>query len=122
LFLRRWDDRRLTYKIKGRRRGVYVLVYFKAPADRIAPMERDAQISEQILRLLVLRADHLTPELMEKAATSRGEEAAAAADSTHMRRSGAGVPGDVDPGFEGRPPRPSRRSSGEGAGRARAQT
>ena len=67
LFCRKWEERRLAHRIKGRKRGVYVLVYFKAPADKITPLERDAQISENILRLLVLRADYVTAELMELA-------------------------------------------------------
>lgn len=73
LLCQRWDERRLAYKIKGRKRGVYVLVYFKAPADKITPLERDAQLSEQILRLLVLRADGLTLEMMQQAAAARAE-------------------------------------------------
>lgn len=73
LLCQRWDERRLAYKIKGRKRGVYVLVYFKAPADKITPLERDAQLSEQILRLLVLRADDLTLEMMQQAAAARAE-------------------------------------------------
>ncbi|MEK6799101.1 MAG: 30S ribosomal protein S6 [Planctomycetota bacterium] len=64
---RRWDERRLAYKIKGRKRGVYVLVFFKAPMPRISGLERDARLSEHILRMLVLRADEVTPEAMEKA-------------------------------------------------------
>ena len=75
LLCRRWDERRLAYKIKGRKRGVYVLVFFKAPTDKITPLERDAQLSEHILRLLVLRADGLTPEMMEQAAAARAEHA-----------------------------------------------
>ena len=75
LLCRRWDERRLAYKIKGRKRGVYVLVFFKAPFDKITPLERDAQLSEHILRLLVLRADGLTPEMMEQAAAARAEHA-----------------------------------------------
>jgi len=75
VFLRRWDERRLAYRIKGQKRGVYVLVYFKANGDKIAPLERDAQLSESILRLLVLRADGITPELMEKAASLRSASA-----------------------------------------------
>ena len=73
LLCQRWDERRLAYKIKGRKRGVYVLVYFKAPTDKITPLERDAQLSEQILRLLVLRADGLTLEMMQQAAAARAE-------------------------------------------------
>jgi small subunit ribosomal protein S6 len=70
---RKWDERRLAYRIKGRKRGVYVLVYFKAPPQSIAGLERDAQLAESTLRLLVLRADHLTREDMEKSGTSDRE-------------------------------------------------
>ncbi|UCF35100.1 MAG: 30S ribosomal protein S6 [Phycisphaerales bacterium] len=87
LFCRKWEERRLAYKIKGRKRGVYVLVYFKAPPDKIVPLERDVQISENILRVLVLRADYVTPEMMEMAAQKRvegvaGDQAPGAADSS----------------------------------------
>lgn len=92
IFCRKWDERRLAYKLKGRKRGVYVLVYFKAPQERVGPLERDAELNENILRVLVLTAEGMTPELMEKAASSRGEE-----------------PGDEllveDEGREGRRPR-----------------
>ena len=71
VFLRKWEERRLAYKLKGRKRGLYVLVYFKAPAGKITGFERDAMLSENVLRLLVLRADGMTPELMEKAAAPR---------------------------------------------------
>ena len=62
ILCRKWDERRLTYRIKGRKRGVYVLVYFQAPADKVASLERDAKLSENILRLLVIRADGLGRE------------------------------------------------------------
>ncbi len=71
---RKWDERRLAYRIKGRKRGVYVLVYFKAPADRIVGLEHDAKLSESILRVLVLRADYVTPETMEQQFSSQVEE------------------------------------------------
>ena len=67
VFCKRWDERRLAYRIQGRKRGVYVLVYFKADGAKIGNIERDAQLSEHILRLLVVRADGVTPELMEAA-------------------------------------------------------
>ena len=76
LFCRKWDERRLAYKIKGRKRGVYVLTYFTVPSDKIVGLERDAKISEDILRLLVLRADGVTRDMMEEACVARGEERA----------------------------------------------
>jgi len=77
LFCRKWDERRLAYRIKGRKRGVYVLVYFKAAPEKISPLHRDVQISEDVLRVLVLRADGVTAEMMERAANMRAESARA---------------------------------------------
>lgn len=62
LAMKPWDERKLAYEIKGRRRGLYVLTYFKADAEKIASIEHDCQFSEQILRALVLRKDHVTEE------------------------------------------------------------
>lgn len=59
LHLRKWDERRLAFPIKGNKRGVYVLVFFKAEGPKIAGIERDAQLSENILRVLVIKAEHL---------------------------------------------------------------
>lgn len=73
LFCRKWDERRLAYRIQGRKRGIYVLVYFKAAPERITPLERDAQISEDILRLLVLRADGITQETMNRFVSQKAE-------------------------------------------------
>jgi ribosomal protein S6 len=78
IFCSKWDERRLAYRIKGRKRGVYVLTCFEASADKIVGLERDAKISEDILRLLVLRADGTTREMLEEACVARGEERVAA--------------------------------------------
>jgi small subunit ribosomal protein S6 len=62
LAMRKWDDRRLAYEVKGQKRGVYILTYFNAPNDQLAHIERDCNLSEKILRVQILRADHLTIE------------------------------------------------------------
>ncbi|MFQ5494385.1 MAG: 30S ribosomal protein S6 [Phycisphaerae bacterium] len=67
ILCRKWDERRLAYRIKGRKRGVYVLTYFEAPPEKITPLERDAKLSEDILRVLVVRAEGVTREAMEQA-------------------------------------------------------
>lgn len=72
LFCKKWDERRLAFKVKGRKRGVYVLTYFKSDPAKIEPLERDIRLSESILRALILRADEITPDLMERAAEARG--------------------------------------------------
>lgn len=74
IFCRKWDERRLAYKIKGQKRGVYVLVYFTAAPTRSHHSSADVQLSEDILRLLVIRADGLTREQMERTVPSGAEE------------------------------------------------
>lgn len=58
----KFDERKLAYEIKRRKRGTYVLAYMDAAPEKIAEFERDAQLSEVILRVLVLRAENLTAE------------------------------------------------------------
>jgi len=67
LSIKPWDERRLAYEIKGRRRGLYVLTYFEADPARITEIERDCQLDERILRVLLLRSDGLTEETIEAA-------------------------------------------------------
>ena len=65
--LRKWDERRLAYEIKGNKRGVYFLTYFRAPRTAMAELERNCNLSELLLRFMVTRADHLAQEQMEAA-------------------------------------------------------
>ncbi len=65
--LRRWDERRLAYEIKGNKRGTYFLVYFMGRADQMATIERMCNLSEQLLRSIIIRADHITPQQMAAA-------------------------------------------------------
>jgi small subunit ribosomal protein S6 len=76
LCCRKWDDRRLAYEIKGRKRGYYVLTYFRADPGRIVGLERDVQLSETVLRVLVLRADKVSEEEIARQAREAAEEAA----------------------------------------------
>ena len=72
LGMRKWDDRRLAYEIRGQKRGTYILAYFKAPGKDVAHLERDCNLSEKVLRTLILRADHMTEDQM-RAADARKE-------------------------------------------------
>lgn len=64
LAMSKWDERRFAYPIKKHKRGVYVLTHFACPAEKLAQIERDCNLSEDILRALILRADHLSEEEM----------------------------------------------------------
>ena len=70
----KWDERRLAHEIQGRKRGVYALTYFEAETARLADIERDARLSEAILRCLLVRVDHLTEEEMKELAARPPEE------------------------------------------------
>jgi small subunit ribosomal protein S6 len=61
----KWDERRLAYDIAGNKRGLYLLAYFRAPVDSLTRIERDCNLSEKLLRSLVLKAEHMLPEHMQ---------------------------------------------------------
>ncbi len=67
-----WDERRLAYEIKGRKRGLYLLVYFQVDPLKIADIEGDVKLNDQILRAMLLRKDDISEEEMnaETPATS----------------------------------------------------
>ena len=48
----RWDDLRLAYPVKRRKRGTYYLVHFHAEGAAIAEMRSAANLSESILRAM----------------------------------------------------------------------
>ena len=58
----RWGDRRLAYEIQGQRRATYVLIYFRASGEAISGIYRDVELSELLLRALVLKVPALPPE------------------------------------------------------------
>jgi small subunit ribosomal protein S6 len=72
--LKRWDERRLAYDVDGYSRGTYILCYFPVDGERIGEIERDVQLSEQILRVLILTAEHLSQEDLEKAIAEPAEQ------------------------------------------------
>ncbi len=66
LVIKKWDERKLAYELNGQKRGTYILVYFTAPGAAIVAIERDVNLSEDMLRVLVTKADHLSKDEMEK--------------------------------------------------------
>jgi small subunit ribosomal protein S6 len=64
--IRKWDERRLAYPVKGKKRGTYLIAYFKCDPLKILGIERDVNLSEEIIRAMILKGDHLTDENMQK--------------------------------------------------------
>lgn len=64
--VRKWDERKLAYEVDRKTRGTYILAYFECSSLMVRQLERDVQLSEEILRVLVTRTDRMTQEDMEK--------------------------------------------------------
>jgi len=72
---RPWDERRLAYPIKGHKKGLYYLTYFRTEGKNLLNIERDFALHETILRSLVLRID---PKLVDTMLTLARDEHALA--------------------------------------------
>ncbi len=64
VLLKKWDERKLAYAVRGQKRGTYLLAYFNAPTNQVIAIDRDCNLSEQVQRALILKADHVgEPEI-----------------------------------------------------------
>lgn len=59
LVAKKWDERKLAYEMGKNKRGLYIITYFTAPGPAVAQIERDVNLSEEILRVLITTAEHL---------------------------------------------------------------
>ncbi|MHC4461755.1 MAG: 30S ribosomal protein S6 [Planctomycetota bacterium] len=85
----KWGDRRLAYEIKGKTRGTYILCYFRADGDRIGGIERDVQLSERIMRVLILSDETREKQDIEKALISQKVVAEGRDEEAHISQKGA---------------------------------
>jgi len=81
----KWEDRKFAYKLKGHKRGAYLLVYFNAPTDSISPMKRDFELSGSVLRTLIVRVDKVGESKPEEEAEKPVEETKASGDSADTK-------------------------------------
>ena len=83
LSLHKWDERKLAYPIEGQKRGTFLISYFRARPTQIANIERDCNLSEQVLRVMFIRADHMGEDelkaALEGATVAQDAEAVASA-------------------------------------------
>jgi small subunit ribosomal protein S6 len=93
---RPWDERRLAYPIKGHKKGLYYLTYFKAEGKELQNIEHDLHLAELVLRHLVL---HVDPKLVDIMLQLARDEHALALQSVREPEAGEGN------GEAGGPPR-----------------
>jgi small subunit ribosomal protein S6 len=67
LTARRWDERKLAYPIKQRRRGTYLLAHAELEAEGVATLRRELDLTENVLRYLILLVEAVPPQEFELA-------------------------------------------------------
>lgn len=55
----KWGEKKLAYKIKGHKRGTYLLIHFNAKSGAITAIKRDFQLSDYIIRSLIVKDDKI---------------------------------------------------------------
>ena len=87
-----WEERRLAYEIKGHKRGLYILTYFKMDPANLSELHRDSELNEGILRMMILRRDRITDEEINAetpAGASRRQAAASEAAAAEAAEAAA---------------------------------
>ncbi|HYF51782.1 MAG TPA: 30S ribosomal protein S6 [Planctomycetota bacterium] len=57
----KWEERRLAYPIKKKKRGLYIISHFSAPTDNVIKIDRQAKLSDLVLRhMITVDEDGLT--------------------------------------------------------------
>lgn len=73
---RLWNEQKLAYPIKGQRKGTYWLTYFRMDSGQLVVLNRECQLTESILRNLILKVD----SRLEKALVEHARQGTAATD------------------------------------------
>ena len=67
---RLWAEQKLAYQINGQRKGAYWLTYIKMDTNRVAELNRAAQLNGDILRNMLMSVDaRLAGPLVQHATT-----------------------------------------------------
>jgi len=94
---RPWNEGRLAYPIKGHKKGLYYLTYFRTEGPNLAKIEADFTLNEMILRSLTLKIDPKLVNIMLqlaqdahavalKTASDMPEDEGGAPEGDHPRR------------------------------------
>lgn len=74
LSARRWDERKLAYPITGRRRATFLLSYYEMGIEHINELRRDFDLSEKVLRYLILSREAMPDGEIELAAAEQSTD------------------------------------------------
>lgn len=71
---KKWGERKLSYEIKRHKRAVYLLVYFQLPSLHLNALRNDLQLSELVMRFLIVVRNKITPEEQQRVAEAEATE------------------------------------------------
>ncbi|HED64393.1 MAG TPA: 30S ribosomal protein S6 [Planctomycetes bacterium] len=71
---RRWAERRLAYPIRHKNRATYLLSYCDCDPTQLGALRRDLDISETVMRYLILAVDEIPAEEHDLSAAENGED------------------------------------------------
>lgn len=71
---RPWQDGKLAYEIEGRRKGLHYLVCFRMPGTGMEVITRQSQLSDVVLRQMVIRHSQELFDAMVNALNGTGAE------------------------------------------------
>ncbi len=59
--IEKWDERKLAYTIRGADRGIYIQVHMLVEPDDVEELRNAINLSEEVLRVLILTCDEVPP-------------------------------------------------------------
>ena len=88
LSLEKWGKKRLAYKIRKHKFGVYLNIYHTCEAAKTSELEKEYQLFDLIIKYLIIRLDEKDVErIMSEKETAAEEEAASVKSSEDDNRS-----------------------------------
>ena len=103
---RPWDERRLAYPVRGHKKALYYLTYFRTEGKNLVSIERDCALNEMILRNLVLRIDPKMVDIMLTLARDEHAVALQTVNEPPAEEGGGGGEGEGERGPRRGPRRP----------------
>lgn len=74
LVSRLWNEQKLAYPVKGHKKGVYWLTYFRLESTKLAEFTRACQLNDAVLRELVIKPPQKLAEVLVEHARSGGAQ------------------------------------------------
>jgi small subunit ribosomal protein S6 len=68
-----WGRRKLSYEIKKQKKGLYVLLFYKAPSPTIKKLEEFYKVFDSILKFMVIKLGTKQIRSFEKAEAAAAE-------------------------------------------------